>query len=114
MSCRRILLSGASTRPQLQPCRQGSIHRQVFHRRWLIGRNRNWNWEAEIGAPDRIRTCGLRLRRPSLYPAELRAHTGSIPLVLTARCLVLGAWCLVLGAESYFEADLVGWRRSGP
>ena len=26
------------------------------------------------GAPDRIRTCGLRLRRPSLYPAELRAH----------------------------------------
>ena len=27
------------------------------------------------GAPDRIRTCGLRLRRPTLYPAELRAHT---------------------------------------
>ena len=26
------------------------------------------------GAPDRIRTCGLRLRRPSLYPAELRAR----------------------------------------
>ena len=25
------------------------------------------------GAPDRIRTCGLRLRRPTLYPAELRA-----------------------------------------
>ena len=29
----------------------------------------------ENGAPDRIRTCGLRLRRPTLYPAELRAHT---------------------------------------
>ena len=28
----------------------------------------------ESGAPDRIRTCGLRLRRPTLYPAELRAH----------------------------------------
>src|SRR5437016_5346461 len=27
------------------------------------------------GAPDRIRTCGLRLRRPSLYPAELRARS---------------------------------------
>ena len=27
------------------------------------------------GAPDRIRTCGLRLRRPTLYPAELRAQT---------------------------------------
>ena len=27
-----------------------------------------------IGAPDRIRTCDLRLRRPTLYPAELRAR----------------------------------------
>jgi hypothetical protein len=27
-----------------------------------------------IGAPDRIRTCGLCLRRATLYPAELRAH----------------------------------------
>lgn len=26
------------------------------------------------GAPDKIRTCGLWLRRPTLYPAELRAH----------------------------------------
>ena len=26
------------------------------------------------GTPYRIRTCGLRLRRPLLYPAELRAH----------------------------------------
>src|SRR5437868_513724 len=29
---------------------------------------------SEGGAPGRIRTCGLRLRRPSLYPAELRAR----------------------------------------
>jgi hypothetical protein len=28
------------------------------------------------GAPDRIRTCGLRLRRATLYPAELRVLTG--------------------------------------
>ena len=27
-----------------------------------------------FGAPGRIRTCDLRLRRPVLYPAELRAH----------------------------------------
>jgi hypothetical protein len=27
-------------------------------------------------APDRIRTCDLRFRRPTLYPAELRAPTG--------------------------------------
>jgi hypothetical protein len=30
----------------------------------------------KVGTPDRIRTCGLRLRRPSLYPAELRARSG--------------------------------------
>ena len=28
--------------------------------------------DAEAGAPDRIRTCGLCLRRATLYPAELR------------------------------------------
>jgi hypothetical protein len=26
-------------------------------------------------APGRIRTCGLRVRSPALYPAELRAHS---------------------------------------
>ena len=31
---------------------------------------------AMAGAPDRIRTCGLWLRRPTLYPTELRAHAG--------------------------------------
>ena len=28
----------------------------------------------KTGAPDRIRTCGLCLRRAALYPAELRVH----------------------------------------
>ncbi len=27
-----------------------------------------------LSAPDRIRTCDLRFRRPTLYPAELRAQ----------------------------------------
>ena len=27
-----------------------------------------------FGTPDRIRTYGLRLRKPTLYPAELRVH----------------------------------------
>lgn len=27
-----------------------------------------------VGTPDRIRTYGLRLRKPTLYPAELRVH----------------------------------------
>src|SRR5690606_21334258 len=31
-------------------------------------------WE-ENGAPDRIRTCDLCLRRAALYPAELRVHS---------------------------------------
>lgn len=30
----------------------------------------------EIGAPDRIRTCDLCLRRAALYPAELRVLPG--------------------------------------
>ena len=28
----------------------------------------------QVGAPGRTRTCGPRLRRPVLYPPELRAH----------------------------------------
>src|SRR5882672_10551144 len=29
---------------------------------------------SENGGPCRIRTCGLRIRSPTLYPTELRAH----------------------------------------
>ena len=40
------------------------------------------------GAPKRIRTSGLPLRRRSLYPAELRKQTGKrfcpLPIVLYA------------------------------
>ena len=32
------------------------------------------HWVSTTSAPDRIRTCDLRLRRPTLYPAELRAR----------------------------------------
>ena len=31
-----------------------------------------WTMDGEVGAPDRIRTYGLCLRRAALYPAELR------------------------------------------
>jgi hypothetical protein len=41
----------------------------------IPGRNKS-------GAPGRTRTCDHRLRRPVLYPAELRARDGRI---LTAR-----------------------------
>ncbi len=30
--------------------------------------------------PCRTRTCNLRFRRPMLYPIELRAHSGNLPL----------------------------------
>lgn len=33
-----------------------------------------------IGTPYRIRTCDLRLRRPVLYPTELRAHCDCVEL----------------------------------
>ena len=36
------------------------------------------------GAPDRIRTCDLRLRRATLYPAELRVRVPRLILYLTA------------------------------
>src|SRR5437660_256115 len=31
-------------------------------------------FEGKDGGPCRIRTCGLRIRSPTLYPTELRAH----------------------------------------
>ena len=31
-----------------------------------------------IGVPGEIRTRGLRIRNPALYPAELRGHRGEI------------------------------------
>jgi hypothetical protein len=37
------------------------------------------------GAPDRTRTCSLRLRRPSLYPIELRARS-----LRSANCRMAG------------------------
>ena len=36
---------------------------------------RNFHVPLKYGAPDRNRTCGLQLRRLSLYPTELRAQS---------------------------------------
>ena len=38
------------------------------------GRQGNTAAENRDGAPEKIRTSGLQLRRLPLYPAELRAH----------------------------------------
>jgi membrane associated rhomboid family serine protease len=54
--------------------------------RSLNGTPRVQRESEEGGAPDRVRTCGLRLRRPSLYPAELRARsTGSVSVTDLSR-----------------------------
>ena len=39
------------------------LYREVFARPQFLS-----------GAPERIRTSGLRIRSPALYPAELRAQ----------------------------------------
>ncbi len=43
----------------------------------------------ECGAPGRIRTCDTRLRRPMLYPAELRARERSVK----DRCTIFIPFC---------------------
>ncbi len=40
-----------------------------------------------INIPDRIRTCNLRLRRPTLYPIELRGRDVTIQKSLSATLL---------------------------
>src|SRR3569832_1458934 len=40
--------------------------------RIYLGRSGGAAKSLKYGAPDRIRTCGLCLRRAALYPAELR------------------------------------------
>ena len=47
--------------------------------------------EVLLSAHGRTRTCGLRFRKPSLYPAELRGHSRKcivaeilIPVLLSA------------------------------
>ena len=59
----------------------------------------------EDGAPEGIRTPDLRLRRPSLYPAELRAHTFR-NVRLRAMC---GGWT-ILGLTSMGMACLEGFE----
>ena len=44
-------------------------------------------WNAEGRAPGRTRTCDPRLRRPVLYPTELRAPDGTLQCSNRARAL---------------------------
>lgn len=41
---------------------------------YAIEKRRTYYSSFFYGTPDRIRTYGLRLRKPTLYPAELRVQ----------------------------------------
>lgn len=47
----------------------------------------------KVGTPGRVRTCGLQLRRLSLYPSELRAHSGECRARAVAP-VSIGEWSL--------------------
>ena len=50
------------------------------------------------GTPGPIRTGGLRIRSPALYPAELRAHSR----IGQAQFCVIGYWVFVIGKKQTF------------
>jgi hypothetical protein len=50
-------------------------HGRLGHERFISAdKARGQGDDVVCGAPDRIRTCDLCLRRAALYPAELRVH----------------------------------------
>ena len=46
-------------------------------------------FKSDKSTPDRIRTCGLQLRRLLLYPAELPGHTFLIHLNRQAKITLI-------------------------
>jgi hypothetical protein len=72
-----------------------------------------------VSAPDRIRTCDLWLRRPTLYPAELRARTAeretNKPSSVTRRPAAAGCGSFLWGAGCPSPlAAYPGLERRGP
>jgi hypothetical protein len=66
-SAARSLLVWGANAPDLLPMCYLDLFRTGRRQRLFIER---------IGGPDTIRTCDLRLRRATLYPAELRVQSG--------------------------------------
>ena len=71
---------------------------------------RAWSMRAKAGAPGRIRTCGLWLRRPTLYPAELRA----LAEISVSTFDAWVAWCATVARPAGLEPATYGFevRRS--
>ncbi len=82
------------------------------------GAHKQWSAKGQrkliekIGAPDRIRTCDLCLRRAALYPAELRVLALAMTRLSDERVLSLGegglqsgkcgkAFCFMVRAARY-------------
>jgi hypothetical protein len=65
-------------RPRVGPLFLGTVGERIprtFRGRMWFPPIRDFEQAIEIaGAPDKIRTCDLCLRRAALYPAELRAR----------------------------------------
>lgn len=53
---------------------------RILHLRFHKGNVGSHFRPRKHGAPHKIRTCDLRLRRPLLYPAELMEHTKPVNL----------------------------------
>ncbi len=76
----------------------GDLRMTSTHKKKSNGICRGNALKAFDGAPERIRTSGLYLRRAALYPAELRAH------------YVVRVWCYGLGTSQ--AGEIVGNLRS--
>ena len=66
---------------EVGPLVRTSVYTLAFERREILTRLQRKLFAAgfSIDAPERIRTSDLRFRRPTLYPAELRAQAGKKP-----------------------------------
>ncbi len=67
----------------------------------------------ENGTPGRIRTCGLRIRSPLLYPTELQAHIAN-SLITHVRIRVHRNAGLLHSGLIVADDDPGGFARFGP
>src|SRR5690606_16394448 len=95
-SCRAISHPGKGFRFRLRQQSHGVVEASTRRRRKCgeysdyggpPGKTAIWKGRqpGENGAPDRIRTCDLWLRKPTLYPTELRAR-GAACRGIVAQC----------------------------
>ena len=71
------------------------------------------HFKLQSGAPGRIRTCDPRLRRPLLYPAELRAHSEpcsrGILSLHSIKIVLMGSF--IINKLPYFVRFCLVWKK---